>query len=173
MQTSIFSFTCSLTFLPASKITAKLNLCRKVGQLIDKSEWPWDHSELELLQGAHSSSRSRCQSHENPRTPSPKSKHPWSPTNPLNIDLTTSMSMKFPQQLVYTRYNSQVRYSLESNVMKSCTTLDNWKELEENREVWNRAEEIVFSDQGRMVALGSQLRWLLQLLLGQSTRPAL
>lgn len=61
--------------------------------------------------------------------------------------------MKLPGQVVYTCNKDQVRYSLGSGVMKPWATLYNWKELEENREAWNRAEETAFSDQELMVPL--------------------
>lgn len=43
------------------------------------------------------------------------------------------MAMKFPQQVVYTRYKSQVRYSLGSNIMKSCTTVQQERAGREQR----------------------------------------
>lgn len=43
--------------------------------------------------------------------------------------------------VVYIWYKAQVRYFLGSDVMKPCITLYDWKELQETRVVWNRAEE--------------------------------
>lgn len=46
----------------------------------------WSRYRVPMLHDA----RSARKSHENPKSPSPKSKHPWNPTDPLNIGLTTS-----------------------------------------------------------------------------------
>lgn len=45
------------------------------------------------------------------------------------------------KRVVYIWYKAQVRYFLGCNIMKPYITLYDWKELEETRVVWNRAEE--------------------------------
>lgn len=50
--------------------------------------------------------------------------------------------MKLPEQVVCIWYKAQVRYSLGSDITKTCAALYNWKELEENSVVRNRAERL-------------------------------